>query len=209
MALIIPEKVIAQISGRAMPKPTNDQNTDDIMPARFLKEITFKNMGQYVYADERVKEGKPVLEHPFNNPRYAGADILLAGANYGCGSSREHAPQGLLRYGIKAIIAEGFAEIFAGNCAAIGLVPVTTPKKDLQILVNALEEHPQLILNLNLENKSLNYGIAMGPIGTMPIDLPEGRRQAFLSGTWDAMAVLQANASQAEQVRARLPYMKL
>lgn len=206
MALRIPEKAIVQITGRAIPKLANDQNTDDIMPARFLKEITFRNMGEYVYADERVKEGMRVTNHPFEE--YAGGKILLAGANYGCGSSREHAPQGLYRFGIRAIVAESFAEIFAGNCAMIGLVPVTAHRADIERLAGFVKSYPDMDLSLFLDYKSLDYDVLEGPMGRFDIDLPEGRRQAFLNGTWDSMAVLQANQEEAENVGRRLGYLK-
>ena len=107
----IEENIILEIKGKAIPKTTNDQNTDDIIPARFMKEITFANMGKYAYYDERYKDGEEIAEHPLN--KYQGGTILIGGANYGCGSSREHAPQALHRYGIKAVIAESFAEIFS------------------------------------------------------------------------------------------------
>src|SRR3989344_8528507 len=126
-SLKIQEKAIEKIVGKAIPKPSNDQNTDDIVPARYLKEITFAKMGNYAYFDERFKDGKEVKEHVFNQPAHKGAKVLIAGANYGCGSSREHAPQALKRFGIDAIIAESFAEIFAGNCASLGIVGVTVP----------------------------------------------------------------------------------
>lgn len=207
MALIIPEKRIVNISGRAIPKPSNDQNTDDIMPARFLKEITFKNMGVYVYQDERFKDNETIFDHPFNDSHYAGGNILLAGANYGCGSSREHAPQGLYRFGIRAIVAESFAEIFAGNCAMIGLVPITASRNNIETLVETVKKYPETNVTLFLESKGISYQSLDGPVGNFPIDLPEGRRQAFLNGTWDSMAVLQANQEDIEKVRTRLPYI--
>jgi len=206
MALIIPEKRIAQISGRAIPKPANDQNTDDIMPARFLKEITFKNMGRYVYNDECVNAGD--AHHPFNTPKYAGGNILLAGANYGCGSSREHAPQGLYRFGIRAIVAESFAEIFAGNSAMIGLVPVTASREDVSKLIDLVQEDSAKMFVVDLANKVVRYNSPdIMDSQTIPIDIPEGRRQAFLNGTWDSMAVLQQNPEDIERVRKSLPYI--
>lgn len=203
MALVIPEKRINHIFGRAIPKTANDQNTDDIMPARFLKEITFKNMGNYVYADERFNGIEKVYEHPFNSHLYAGANILLAGANYGCGSSREHAPQGLYRFGIRAIVAESFAEIFAANCAMIGLVPVTMARNNLEILAEEAKADYKPALNLNLEEKHIQS--ANGH--EFKVDIPQGRRQAFLCGTWDSMAVLQQNPDEVEAVGKSLPYL--
>jgi 3-isopropylmalate/(R)-2-methylmalate dehydratase small subunit len=215
MTLVIPEKIIAVVSGRAVPKTANKQNTDDIMPAQFLKEITFRNMGQYVYDGERKRDGET---HPFNDRRYFKPKILLAGADYGCGSSREHAPQGLYRWGIQAIVAESFHEIFAGNCAAIGLVGVTAKTEDIRSLAELVSKDPKIEVFVDLCRKEVSYfnnieanciQPALKPTGLFSIDLPEGRRQAFLNGTWDAMAVLQANQEDAEKVRARLPYINL
>lgn len=201
--ITIKGKIIKNITGRAVPKPENDQNTDDIVPARYLKEITFRNMGEYVYYDERFKNGNPIKEHPFNNEKYQGSAILIAGANYGCGSSREHAPQALYRYGIRAIIAESFAEIFAGNCASLGIVGITIPAKEIKKLADYVKKNPSVEFNIDLENKVINYNKR-----TVEFDMPEGRRQSFLNGTWDAMAILQKNERDVEEIVKRLDYLK-
>jgi 3-isopropylmalate/(R)-2-methylmalate dehydratase small subunit len=200
--ITIPKKIIENITGRAIPKPANDQNTDDIVPARYLKEITFKNMGEYAYYDEKFKNGQPVKEHPFNDDRYKGANILIAGANYGCGSSREHAPQALQRYGIDAIIAESFAEIFAGNCASLGIVGVTIPAKYIIELTDYIQQNPLTELNIGLDKKIIKYN---GQI--VKFDISEGRRQSFLNGTWDAMAILQKNEAEIKKIAAKLDYL--
>lgn len=185
---------IKTINGKAVPKTANDQNTDDIVPARFLKEITFKNMGKFVYCDERVKNGIEVKEHPFNNPKFAGANILIAGANYGCGSSREHAPQALRRFGINAIIAESFAEIFAGNCASLGLAGITVSKEEIARLAELVEKNPKTELAIDLETKKIEVNGQK-----ISFEIPEGRRQAFLNGTWDAMAILKSKEKETEK----------
>lgn len=159
-------------------------------------------MGEYVYYDERRKDGQPIADHPFNDVRYRGANILIAGANYGCGSSREHAPQALMRYGIKGIIAESFAEIFAGNCASIGVVGVTVPAHEITKLAKAAEE--QTVFDIELAENSIKYH---GGDVTVGFDMPEGRRQAFLNGTWDALALLQQNGEAVKRVKNRLPYL--
>lgn len=197
---VIEEKIIKDIVNHALPKPEDDQNTDDIVPARYLKKITFSDMGDFVYFDERVKDGE---EHPFNDSRYSGATILIGGANYGSGSSREHAPQALHRYGIQAIIAESFAEIFAGNCASIGVVGVTIPRSDLTALAKYVQKKPSTEISLDLEAKTVSYE---GNI--IKCDIPEGRRQAFLTGTWDAMAVLQQNMDEIEALERNLEYLQ-
>ena len=193
--------------GGAIPKPANDQNTDDIVPARYLKEITFRKMGGYVYFDERFKDGEIEEDHPFNDKKYQGANILVAGSNYGCGSSREHAPQALQRSGIDGIIAGSFAEIFAYNCASLGIVGVTIKKDYINELMSIITKYPQTILDIDLEFKSIGYNSREGPSGSIPFDMPEGRRQAFLNGTWDAMAILQKNETGIKEAENRLPYL--
>lgn len=199
----IDKNVIRNVNGRAIPKPANDQNTDDIVPARYMKEITFAKMGGYVYFDERSREGELIGNHPFNDPKYKSANILIGGANYGCGSSREHAPQALHRFGINAIIAESFAEIFAGNCASLGVVGVTVSAKDIINLADYVQKNPRTELNIDLAEKVIRYNGH-----TINLDMPEGRRQAFLNGTWDAMTVLQQNQEGIKTVMQRLDYLR-
>lgn len=206
----IEENVIKNVIGTAIPKPVNDQNTDDIVPARFLKEITFVNMGEYAFFDERYKGGKEVPEHPFN--KYKGGSILLAGSNFGCGSSREHAPQALQRYGIKAIIAPSYAEIFAGNCASLGVVGVTVDSDDLEGLVDIVIKDPSTKIEIDLDEKIITYGrdtILPNTKAAIKVgfDISEGKRQAFLNGTWDAMTVLQQNEEGIQKVEKNLKYL--
>jgi 3-isopropylmalate/(R)-2-methylmalate dehydratase small subunit len=197
----IEENIISQVKGKAIPKTTNDQNTDDIIPARFMKEITFSNMGEYAYYDERYKEGEELPEHPLN--KYSGATILLGGANYGCGSSREHAPQALYRFGIRAIIAESFAEIFAGNCASLGIVALTISRSELDFLAEQVKQDPSKEIMINLEEKKV-----FGFDKEIPLEIIEGRRQAFLNGTWDALTILQQNKEGIKKVEEKLDYLK-
>jgi len=128
---------------------------------------------------------------------------LITGSNYGCGSSREHAPQALHRFGINAIIAESFAEIFAGNCASLGVVGVTVSAKDIVDLLNAVKQNPQTLFEINLNAKTVSYNGR-----SANFEMPEGRRQAFLNGTWDALAVLQQNESSIKKTESRLVYLK-
>lgn len=200
---MIKENIIDKVVGRAIPKPANDQNTDDIIPARFMKEITFANMGKYAYYDERNKDGKEVLTHPFNDPLFRGGNILVAGANYGCGSSREHAPQALYRYGIRAIIAESFAEIFAGNCASLGIVGVTISSSEIVSLIEFIKKNPNTQVIVDLKDKKVKYAGK-----EVPLEIIEGRRQAFLNGTWDALTILQQNKAGIKSVEEKLAYLK-
>lgn len=197
---------IISISGRAIPKLANDQNTDDIVPARFLKEITFRRMGEYAYFDERYVAGQPVADHPFNSPKFSGGSILLAGANYGCGSSREHAPQALYRFGLRGIIAPSFAEIFAGNCVGVGLVGVTASQERINALADIVSDSPETNVEINLGDKKVRYS---GPnnSGEFDFDIPEGRRQAFIEGLWDVLGVLRGNDLKTAAAAARLNYL--
>jgi len=199
-----PTKKIITISGRGIPKPEPNQNTDDIMPGRFLKEPTFLRMGEFVYYNERFVNGKIVGGHPFNDTRYSGGSILLAGENYGTGSSREHAPQGLLRYGIRGIIAQGYSGIFEGNCAEIGITAVSVKKDDLSTLVREVEFDPSTLIIINLETKRVEYKDR-----SITCEIPEGTRQALMTGSWDVLPLLQANADKVSAVEERLPYLKL
>lgn len=200
MDIEITEKKIEYVRGSAIPKPEPDQDTDAIVPARFLKEITFGEMGTYVYFDERARHGD---QHPFNDPRYKGATILVAGENYGCGSSREHAPQALKRFGINAIIAESFAEIFASNCESLGVLGVIVSKEDIAKLTKKIKSKPKEIFIIDLIKKLVLYGRNK----ELSLELPEGRRQSFLNGTWDAMAVLQQTPQETERTKQGLKYL--
>ncbi|MDP2926433.1 MAG: 3-isopropylmalate dehydratase small subunit [Nanoarchaeota archaeon] len=200
--LLVPSQKIVLVNGSGIPKPADNQNTDDILPARFMKETTFKRMGEYVYFDERFKDGQKVVEHPFNNPKYSRGSILIAGANYGTGSSREHAPQGLYRFGIRGIIAESYADIFDGNCATIGIAAVRISREDISLLVKRVEKDPETNVAVNLLAKTVSYIDKI-----VGCEIPEGTRQALINGSWDAFSVLQRNEDKAREVATRLPYL--
>ena len=196
------DKRVRRISGKAMPVRGHDIDTDRIVPARYLKEVTFDRMGEYPFIDERFDaEGKP-KPHAFNEPKYQGASILLVNANFGCGSSREHAPQALYRWGIRAIVGESFAPIFAGNSLAIGLPVVTLAADEIQHLMGLVEEDPTVRLDLDLEQRRLTVEGQ-----SMPVDLPETARTALIEGYWDSTAMLAANMEKVREVAARSPYL--
>lgn len=199
---IILERVIREIIGRAVPKPEDNQNTDDMVYGGELNRISFKGYGKDLFANER----KDNPAHPLNDPRYAGATILIGGENYGCGSSREHAPQAHLDFGLKALVTAGYAGIFQGNCASIGLVAVTVPKSDTEKLAEMTRKYPHTAFTINLEDKTLGYHSQEGPIGTMPFEIPENVRQSFLNGTWDALALLRSNPEKVAETMKRVPY---
>ena len=191
------------IAGKSVPVLGSDVDTDRIVPARFLKEITFSNMGDYLFYDQRFDKFGALLDHPLNDPQYMGARIMIVGRNFGCGSSREHAPQAIMRFGIQAIIGESFAEIFAGNCKAIGVPVVTMAPEDLAELTAAVQACPEAFLSLDLDSKELRYDDRV-----VAVDLPEARRQSFLKGTWDSRSVLRQNHELVAKVATSLPYIR-
>jgi 3-isopropylmalate/(R)-2-methylmalate dehydratase small subunit len=193
---------ITAISGTGIVVRGNDIDTDAIVPARYLKEVTFDRMGEYPFIDERFDADGNPKPHPFNDPQYKGASILLVNDNFGCGSSREHAPQALYRAGIHAIVGESFAEIFAGNSLAIGLPVVTASPTNIQRLMDLVEEDPTAELALDLNAKSLTVGGV-----SIPVELPETSRSALIAGHWDSTAILAANLPKVRETAAKLPYV--
>jgi 3-isopropylmalate/(R)-2-methylmalate dehydratase small subunit len=194
---------ITQIEGRAVAVEGNDIDTDRIIPARYLKEITFTNMGNYPFYDERFDaEGKP-KGHPFDLPQFQGAHLLFVNQNFGCGSSREHAPQSLMRWGVRAIIGESFAEIFAGNCTMLGIPTVTVNHGEMMKLQTLVKEKPETKFMLDLEKKTL---MSEGK-EYLKFDIHESKRNALVNGTWDSTSLLLANTGKTANVAKKLPYV--
>jgi 3-isopropylmalate/(R)-2-methylmalate dehydratase small subunit len=193
---------VIQIQGRAVPVVGDDIDTDRIIPARYLKEITFSRMGEYPFYDERFNADGSKKAHPFNDARFQGASILLANVNFGCGSSREHAPQSLQRWGIQAILAESFAEIFAGNCVMLGVPAVTASKDEVLMLQKLAESDPLSPFQLDLASMTLQAGGL-----SVPVQMPQSRRKAMIEGTWDSTGLLLANADKVQSLASRLPYI--
>src|SRR3954463_13008101 len=146
---------ITSITGRALPVRGDDLDTDRIMPARFLRAVTFEGLEKHLFEDDRATNA----QHPFSNPRYAGAAILVVNSNFGCGSSREHAPQGLARFGIKAMVGESFSEIFLGNCAVLGLPCFTADHETIDTLQTLIEKSPDTTLDVNVETGKITAGV--------------------------------------------------
>lgn len=193
---------MTQLSGTAIPVRGNDIDTDRILPARYLKETTFARMGEYPFFDERFDSAGRLKPHPFNDPKYKGASLLFANKNFGCGSSREHAPQALYRFGIRAIVGESFAAIFAGNCVMLGIPAVTIALADMEALMRAIESNPQITFTLDLEAKTLFHEQER----VVSFTMPETSRKALLEGAWDSTSVLRANLGKLREVAAKLPY---
>lgn len=190
---------IEQITGRAIPLVLDDIDTDRIIPARYLRCVTFEGLGEHVFEDDR----KQMPGHPFDDPRFQGAEILIAGRNFGCGSSREHAPQALMRFGIKAIVGESFAEIFFGNCTANGIPAVCVPSGETKKIADSVLANPAQVLKLDLVAKNVQCGGLL-----IPCTMQEGARQSLVTGNWDFLGQLVEAAPQIRQTAARLPYMK-
>ncbi len=196
-ALIIMKK-IERICGTGVPLLLDDIDTDRIIPARFLRCVSFDGLGEHAFEDDRKQDP----QHPFNLSRYQHGNILVAGRNFGCGSSREHAPQSLMRWGIQAVVAESFAEIFFGNCIALGIPAVTASRDDLACLAHAIETDPALEIEVDLTACRLRYGAQEAAI-----DLPSGAKEALISGQWDFLGQLLENSSLIDQTASKLPYM--
>jgi len=190
---------VLSISGRGIPLRGNDIDTDRIIPARFLRCVTFDGLGAEVFADDRSHANG---QHPFDQPEYQGATILVVNANFGCGSSREHAPQAIAHWGIRAIIGESFAEIFFGNCVAMGIPCVTAAAPTVKALQSRLAADPQTAMTVNLDAMQVQCGDF-----TAAIHMGDAPRMMLTSGTWDACGQLVSHADQVRQTASRLPYV--
>jgi len=195
--------VIRRISGTAVAVRGNDIDTDRIIPARYMKELTFDSLGQYSFYDRRFDESGNPLEHPFNDPRFRDASILLVNENFGCGSSREHAPQALMRWGIRAVVGESFAEIFAGNCTALGIPTLTLGREQIEALMQRVESDPQTEIRIDLEGCNLTAGDL-----SVALSLPDTQASMFLNGTWDTTTILLEGREQIGATAESLPYMR-
>ena len=189
---------ITFVTGRGLPLRGDDLDTDRIMPARFLRAVTFEGLERHLFEDDRAADPK----HPFNDKRYNGASILVVNSNFGCGSSREHAPQGLARYGIQAIVGESFSEIFLGNSALLGIPCFVAERAAVESLQGDLEANPDLLVEANVETGV----IQAGTLG-LQASLPQGLREAFLTDRWNPTAMLLDDFEQVGCVASRLPYV--
>lgn len=190
---------INQISGTAIAVEGNDIDTDRIIPARFLRCVTFDGLGEHAFEDDRAQTNG---QHPFDLPQYQGASILVVNNNFGCGSSREHAPQALAKWGIKAIVGQSFAEIFFGNCVAIGLPCVIAPPAEIIQLQSLIQSRPETIITVDLKAMTVNSMDL-----SIPVQMNEGSRQMFSEGTWDNCGQLVNNAEKVKATAGKLPYV--
>ena len=193
---------IIKITGTAVPVKGNDIDTDRIIPARYLRCVSFSGLEKYLFYDERFDEMASKKDHPLNDPKYGDASILLVNKNFGCGSSREHAPQSIMRHGIKVIIGESFSEIFRGNCNVMGMPTVTVSSEDINYLMNEVEINPQVKISINLENTKISIKDR-----EITFEINESARSSFLSGTWDSTEILLENINLVKEKRENLPYL--
>lgn len=193
---------VKKISGKAIAVEGNDIDTDRIIPARFLRCVTFDGLGEHAFADDRAQSDG---NHPFDQPQYQGASILVVNNNFGCGSSREHAPQALAKWGIKAIVGQSFAEIFSGNCVAIGVPCLMANPEEIQQLQGLIKDNPEAQITVDLVTMSITSEHLSNI--AIPVQLNEGSREMFLKGTWDNCGLLVSNAEQVKLTATKLPYV--
>lgn len=193
---------ITQVTGRGVYVPGDDIDTDRIIPARFMKCVTFDGLGEFAFADARAAAAAEGAVHPLDDPRFVGASVLLSGSNFGCGSSREHAPQALYRFGIRAVLAESFAEIFFGNSTTLGMPCVVMRPEDLRALAGIIASDPAALLTIDL----LESKVSIADMD-FPATLPDHAKEALVTGRWDAIADLLEGVDAVRDRAAQLPYM--
>ncbi len=189
---------VTSVTGRGLPLRGDDLDTDRIMPARFLRAVTFEGLERHLFEDDRAADPS----HAFNNPRYTGATILIVNKNFGCGSSREHAPQGLARSGIRAIVGESYSEIFLGNSAVLGIPCFTADRASIEALLTLAERAPETQMTARVDTGVVSAGGL-----SIQADLPPALRDAFMSGQWNPAAMLLDKYDEVEAVAGRLPYI--
>ncbi len=195
-------QIIKTITGRGIPVRGNDIDTDRIIPARFLRCVTFDGLGDNAFEDDRLQLKAQGKLHSFDDARFSGAKVLIANANFGCGSSREHAPQALARWGVEALIAVSYSEIFHGNCVAMGLPAVRVSHSDSEAMQALIDGDPQVAITVDLEAMQVTVGAK-----SFPCQLGDGPRKQFLTGQWDALGQLVEGLPQVRQTAQKLPYL--
>ncbi|WP_135303112.1 3-isopropylmalate dehydratase small subunit [Haloarcula amylovorans] len=196
----IPE--VDYVEGTGIPIRGNDIDTDQIIPARFMKVVTFDGLGEFAFFDVRFDDEDNQKDHPMNEERFQDANVMVVNSNFGCGSSREHAPQALMRWGIDAIIGESFAEIFAGNCLALGIPTVTADHETINALQQWVDDNPEKEIEVDVAAETVRYG---GNEANVSVD--DAQRQALVEGIWDTTALMKANRNAIEETAEGLPYL--
>ena len=189
---------IEQVAGTGVPLLLDDIDTDRIIPARFLRCVSFEGIGEHAFEDDRKQDPT----HPFNQSQYRSGTVLVAGRNFGCGSSREHAPQSLMRWGLQAIVAESFAEIFFGNCTSLGIPAVTAGRADLEQMAAAIQANPQTPVKVDLLSKTVTVGSQ-----SYPVKMPASAHESLTTGQWDFLGQLLEAQAGIKNTATKLPYM--
>ncbi|MFB6140345.1 MAG: 3-isopropylmalate dehydratase small subunit [Halosimplex sp.] len=205
------------VEGAGIPIRGNDIDTDQIIPARFMKVVTFDGLGEFAFFDQRFDSATPEesrdgdggavgvdeeKDHPFNEERFQDANVMVVNDNFGCGSSREHAPQALMRWGIDAIVGEGFAEIFAGNCLALGIPTVTADHETINALQQWVDDNPDGEIEVDVRAETVTYGDT-----EISVNVDRAQREALVEGNWDTTALMKANRNAIEATADSLPYV--
>ena len=193
---------VDRVGGTAVPVRGNDVDTDQIIPARFMKVVTFDGLGEFAFFDQRFDDEDNEKDHPFNEAQYQDASVMVVNANFGCGSSREHAPQALVRWGIDAVVGESFAEIFAGNCLALGVPTVTADTETIRALQDWVAEHPDAEVEIDVGAETVIYDGR-----TVDVEVDEAQRKALVEGIWDTTALMKSNADAIAETAEALPYV--
>ncbi|MGE3844146.1 MAG: 3-isopropylmalate dehydratase small subunit 2 [Vicinamibacterales bacterium] len=193
---------LTRVEGRGLSLRGHDIDTDRIIPARFLRAVRFEGLEQHVFEDDRASWPAGQGQHPFDDPRYAGAKVLLVNRNFGCGSSREHAPQAIVRWGIAAIIGESFSEIFFGNSVALGLPCLTAAPDAADRLQSAIEGNPAAQIVVDVAGLRVQVGSL-----SEPLTMPSAAHEALVTGNWDATGLLLEDYAHVEGVAKRIPYL--
>ncbi|NHN64132.1 3-isopropylmalate dehydratase small subunit [Haloarcula sp. JP-Z28] len=196
----IPE--VDYVEGSGIPIHGNDIDTDQIIPARFMKVVTFDGLGEFAFFDLRFDDEDNEKDHPFNEERFQDSNVMVVNNNFGCGSSREHAPQALMRWGIDAIIGEGFAEIFAGNCLALGIPTVTADHETINALQQWVDDNPDGEIEVDVRAETVTYGD-----NEINVSVDRAQREALVEGNWDTTALMKANKNAIEATASQLPYL--
>ena len=200
----MPLDPVTQVSGRAVFIPGGDIDTDRIIPARFMKCVTFDGLGEFAFYDVRFNsETGEKTDHPLNDPRFQGASILVVGVNFGCGSSREHAPQSLRKYGFNGVLAESFAEIFFGNSTTLAMPCVVASAADVVALRQAIENDPSITVTIDVDHLRVTTSDGL----EFPVTMPDSARDALISGRWDPIQELLDNESAIDERARALNYI--
>ena len=191
---------ITEVAGTGVPIPGDDVDTDRILPARFMKEVTFDNMADYLFYDARRDDDGELGDHPLD--RFDGANVAVVNANFGCGSSREHAPQAMMRWGIDGIVGESYAEIFRDNCRSLGIPAATADHETVVALQEWIEANPDSEIEIDVAAETVTYGDT-----TVDVAIDDAMQEALVDGIWDTTTLMYANMSKVERTAADLPYV--